>query len=1040
MVIKIYRIKMAFALVSVLWLLALLTIVVTVLLSVVANDHISGSSYADQVRAQETALAGVNTLISDLRLEMRAGSNVSTNQNEEVWIPRTAESMRIKAVAPIAAAVNYVRSSTVFDPASVFSSSASYDPSNLPPSRASSDASTLTPSRNGRWVPLSLWDKVAMAPANSMDANVPEWIFVQRSGVFSSKSAASSSLVWNSILKDSSKNNDAYVIGRYAYRLYDIGGLLDINAGGAPTTLTAAERRTLEGTLAGIDLTALSNSFNDTNIAALLAFRNPADLSNYANRFSNVLTATNGYMTTSSGNNRFLSRGDLIRFAKKEGFTDALPLLTHFSRDLNSPCWGPTYDASDLGGSAAYAYRSNASLISSTNRLLPTVVSAGESQIDYAISGISGTNNISQGKPRVCRRFPLARISWLEKIQAGSSSLSPAVLACFGLNWDSVNAKWIYNPAGGLTPASTILTLDAVPIGRPPNFFELLKAGILAGSLGCATPTGNSFLNTFDYGTGVSPVAGAVRLQDPNVDYHIIKIGACIIDQYTSTSTPTAIDFDYAPSMPASWKQYYRVPAAGIKNLPYLYTLSQFATLSKTGPDTLTHKAWLELGIWNPHQQIPGTSVVAPALQLSSGAAPITADSGNIQGSYCLSPGNHYTHFVSPGLQATGRTIPFDTAKLSGYLNPQILKTADSLATGSETGIGDIAGRRAFYLGSVNFSDATPPPSSLNVYLSTFGGKNGVPLQLQTKTGAAWSSYQTVSLRAWSGDAWGSGVITLPMAQGASYSYESSGFGGGDPRTTRGQWAQIKPNPAAPPYQYGDNIYNAIPAVSADSDGIVRANDVGSVSPFSANGASERPIILGRQFNTPGDIGYAFRDQQWKSLDFRSANSADAGLLDIFSAYDAPLITAGHINLNSARPEVLKAIIQGTTRNEATGTTYSLADATTVAAALYNMTAVTPMQSRGELVKLPSQASLQSLATNNRKFEKEGALRALSEVGQTRTINLLFDIVAQSGSFPPSAANLNDFQVKGQSHYWVHIAIDRYSGDIVDMQLEPVYE
>jgi hypothetical protein len=62
-------------------------------------------------------------------------------------------------------------------------------------------------------------------------------------------------------------------------------------------------------------------------------------------------------------------------------------------------------------------------------------------------------------------------------------------------------------------------------------------------------------------------------------------------------------------------------------------------------------------------------------------------------------------------------------------------------------------------------------------------------------------------------------------------------------------------------------------------------------------------------------------------------------------------------------------------------------------------------------------------------------------VSQTRVWNLLIDVVAQAGRFKPNATNLqNDFVVDGEQHYWVHVAIDRFTGKVIDKQIEVVNE
>jgi hypothetical protein len=62
-------------------------------------------------------------------------------------------------------------------------------------------------------------------------------------------------------------------------------------------------------------------------------------------------------------------------------------------------------------------------------------------------------------------------------------------------------------------------------------------------------------------------------------------------------------------------------------------------------------------------------------------------------------------------------------------------------------------------------------------------------------------------------------------------------------------------------------------------------------------------------------------------------------------------------------------------------------------------------------------------------------------VSQTRVWNALIDVVAQSGRFKPNATSLqSDFIVEGERHYWVHVAIDRFTGQVLDKQIEVVKE
>ncbi|HEY0256540.1 MAG TPA: hypothetical protein VGC39_03775, partial [Candidatus Methylacidiphilales bacterium] len=72
--------------------------------------------------------------------------------------------------------------------------------------------------------------------------------------------------------------------------------------------------------------------------------------------------------------------------------------------------------------------------------------------------------------------------------------------------------------------------------------------------------------------------------------------------------------------------------------------------------------------------------------------------------------------------------------------------------------------------------------------------------------------------------------------------------------------------------------------------------------------------------------------------------------------------------------------------------------------------------------------------------QRTSVMRGLIDSGTTRMWNLMIDLVAQSGRFAPNTSNLANFVVEGEKHYWLHVAIDRYTGKIIDSQLEVVKE
>jgi hypothetical protein len=103
------------------------------------------------------------------------------------------------------------------------------------------------------------------------------------------------------------------------------------------------------------------------------------------------------------------------------------------------------------------------------------------------------------------------------------------------------------------------------------------------------------------------------------------------------------------------------------------------------------------------------------------------------------------------------------------------------------------------------------------------------------------------------------------------------------------------------------------------------------------------------------------------------------------------------------------------------------------------------MQNKSELITrsgLPTR--ILPTAANDKqsvKAQREVVARATSSVSQSRVWNLLIDVVAQSGHYKPNATSLpNDFMVEGQQHYWVHLAIDRFTGQVIDKQIEVVNE
>ena len=240
-------------------------------------------------------------------------------------------------------------------------------------------------------------------------------------------------------------------------------------------------------------------------------------------------------------------------------------------------------------------------------------------------------------------------------------------------------------------------------------------------------------------------------------------------------------------------------------------------------------------------------------------------------------------------------------------------------------------------------------------------------------------------------------------------------------------------------------------SVYPDRDGVQRWADSGLYGTTSGTSggnpfenAADRPVILNRPFQSVAELGYVFRDDPWRSLDFFTSNSADAALLDLFSLADEGAVSAGKINLNTRVATCLQAALAGVIQEPVSAQALSGANAQTLAK---NLVAFTTGAS-GPLLD-SSQLATAFLATTGTtaapliKTTREAVIRGLASVGQTRTWNLLVDVIAQSGRYGPVAIarqDLSQFTVEGERHYWAHIAIDRFTGEVVDMQLEPVNE
>jgi hypothetical protein len=420
-----------------------------------------------------------------------------------------------------------------------------------------------TPSLNGR--ALSSWFSATNSgPQLGTNGVLPTWLFATRGNGIKIPATISTAM---------NPTNGDYVVGRFAYTIYDLSQLFDANAAGYPNA--DATNAAYKSCLAYADLSQLPSISSTNNVDSFVSWRNAQDYSSpvYSSPVTNAYSSylqnygiKYGFLQTELGDNAFLSRQDLINFANSGSYgltASSLAYLTHFSRSVNAPTWSPINPPTNPGGAVAVAdqeapaystnYTSLAETAPNPNRDIPNVRFANASTIThYRDDGTTQTYSVLAGDPLVQCRFSLTRLFWLTYKGPSATNLpstdpvyqadltngisasvlaggtAAAIQSCFGLAWDSANWRWSYVgslSAGGTTPLTAIETLDQVAAeNREPNFFELLKAGILAGSVGIANTN-----QTNNNGKTVDDHTSTDKL-DSVKDLQVLGIGANIID------------------------------------------------------------------------------------------------------------------------------------------------------------------------------------------------------------------------------------------------------------------------------------------------------------------------------------------------------------------------------------------------------------------------------------------------------------------------------------------------------------------------------
>jgi Tfp pilus assembly protein PilX len=1107
------------ALVVTLALLVLVTVAAMAFFARATANRAIEASRANQVPAAQLAKSGLDYTVSRFLVELPDNANVSTVNNIRIYTPTNAEGMAPERVLAQTAMTN----NTNF---------ASLVRQSVPAADANTSGdSTASPSKDGRRISLQRWNapRLNFGAGFTDDAQTPNWIYMTAEG------AATNAISTN-------------VIGRFAYNVYDTGGLFDVNVAGHPSSVTGDDLDKIKATQAGVDLTKIPGiASKDPAEAAEAAeaaaaanafvnWRNAASVgSGYVQAVQEA--AKDGFLSPRDGDNRLVGRQDLIKLAELPklpeddslGITpDALPHLTTFSRALNAPSWQPRFDA---GGS--FDYLADADKPTSINRNLPNV------RVVAAFTRRDGTD-AKPDEPLIKSRFPLSKIGLLSLVDVGDPFLDEAIMDWFGLARTADG--WTYNHG----KPTEIMTLDEVAElakepgkGREPDFFELLKAAILDGSLG---QTPGAFGNA---GTVENPLPSVNRAGPPAAgfdgyssytDMHILRIGANIIDQYDADSYPTAIYLGVAGSVTTLAAVDTALDTAyGIENLPALYRLINYNYKLTSGLNADGHAAsWTQPVIWNPHVPLQGDEPGVPNQFRVNTYGDIRTGIGSLVISPPISPSTpappgHKTNWLGPiyGKKVTygggtdGQIHFGSNTAANAYSEPVALTAANATSTQPENQIPDSGGILGIFRGAVkediddnllptlqelrddNISKAeakNPGETFVNrsiTYYSSYDPDASFILEYFDPRSSVWRPYNHIC-RIIASDAWlyhGSWRGN-PSANGPGYIHV-------DPRTDRFavSMSSLPPNSTYPMpikrtlYSSGSESYfcpKGLPRQSAgfhyvpaynylifnqilladifrnvtggrayytDPDGIVRPADgskadfaTGAGCPIYVGGTSgadsaRRPIILNRPFRSVGEIGYAFRDLPFSSVNFSPTDeqqSADLGLLDVFCLEEEPEVTAGQINPNRATAEIFEALLDGASKDDNMSTRLSPSEAREIAGGLVKWIADNgPLRGRDDLAVALANAVEDKIGGDDdaNKRVREAAIRALSSLVNTRTWNLMIDLVAQAGRLPQgAAASAGNFLVEAETHVWLHVAIDRYTGEVVARQVEVVNE
>lgn len=1015
------------ALVVILVILVLVAGLIVAFFSYVTARRQVATAQAAGVRANILARGAVDSIISDFQQEIQSGS-IAPVTTPPLYQPADRakmlpeRSVKDAIPAPVWTSAGWSSGAETRNLIKQSASGKLFATGGA--SRTSGLATAATAQSSGR-VPAIRWSAPRLfADAFTLaDNQAPDWVYVARDGgnpaAFDQRNADRS-------------DDQHYIVGRFAYQVYDVSGLLDLNAAGFDPIKTPAATIAQKASLALADLRAIPGlkDRSDADIQSLVAWRNKGDWSDITGliKWGRQEGWLKPFQSSAPDNdNTIVSRSDLIRLLENRlgagAAREALPFLTHFSREVNAP------------SAPAESY-------SPKNTSTPP-----------AILGL-----VRGGKAFPSQRFALSRLSLFENPSVNAGKLRQYF--CLekrsdGL-WDYIDPDTSARAPG----LPTIKSLSDVAIlEREPTFWEMLKAAILKSSLG----VGHG--NLLTYRTN----------QDKSIDRQILQIGLAVIDQWDSDSIPTVLEVGSSSVTAGSGGiNINDLNVEGVENVPYIQWFAQQHfrdTLS--GPSASGEpyiRAYFMPALWNPHRN----SADAEPLNYRIRARGITYSEIQTQGNPLIS-----SELVNHNASNTIITLKKGSSTFSqiSVLKPSQVEVGNT----STEGLYPPGSMSPVQVGIHCGSLSVPTSATLKLLRVNFDQPLTLTMEVEDSSGN-WIPYQTLPrIETYFGNDGGTTAqITQAMNSGGFDAVIGRtladpratrfglGVGGsayfpkvvanngniidnGAPIAFRAEAGSVSPpfnQQAYTPAALAKNLSGGFSVT--DNGGELRLSDYALTSGYTGDGSpfgygKGRPIILNRPFSSVAEMGYAFRGEPWKTLNLFTQNSADAALLDYFSMEETP-VRAGVVNLNQAAPEVLTALLRGAGVDplDTPSNTVSANLSSTLAAAIRQKLAVGNgagmiFANAGDVASLTESIG-QTTLPETLKWRREVIARSLSNITNTRTWNLFIDVVAQSGLLPGGADGFEDYISQGEVRLWVSLAIDRITGQVVDLQIERVTE